>query len=448
LSGQKLTCDLQTALDLAHDCARAGFYSEAVAMLNSAGAAARDLPDQSWGAKPLVQYTLGWLEQQRGDERAALKHFKAAAEMPPDYCFPARLEEIEILESAMRANPRDAKAPYYLGNLFYDRRRHAEAIRLWEKSARLDPKFSIVWRNLGIGYFNILKKPAQARAAYDRAFRANPHDARLLFERDQLWKRLGEKPGPRLRELMKYPRLVAQRDDLSVEFCALLNQTGRPAKAVSLLANRRFQPWEGGEGGPLGQHVRTQLALGRAAFARHEFDAARRHFESALTAPQNLGEARHLLANQSDLHYWLGCALDQLGKSAGAKQHWRAAANFKGDFQEMRVRAFSEMTFYSARSWQKLGQKAKARKWFRALLDYARQLQKTEARMDYFATSLPAMLLFDDDLQFRQETTALFLQAQARLGLGQTARAAALLKKVLQRDPNHALASDLNLELN
>ena len=36
------------------------------------------------------------------------------------------------------------------------------------------------------------------------------------------------------------------------------------------------------------------------------------------------------------------------------------------------------------------------------------------------------MLLFDDDIQFRQETTALFLQSQARLGLGQTARAKSL----------------------
>jgi len=33
------------------------------------------------------------------------------------------------------------------------------------------------------------------------------------------------------------------------------------------------------------------------------------------------------------------------------------------------------------------------------------------------------MLLFDDDLQFRQETTALFLQAQAQLGLGTKAMA-------------------------
>ena len=81
-------------------------------------------------------------------------------------------------------------------------------------------------------------------------------------------------------------------------------------------------------------------------------------------------------------------------------------------------------------------------KLLRDLLAYARKLQKTEARIDYFATSLPTMLLFDDDLQSRQETTALFLQAQAHLGLGQRAKARALLRRVLKRDPNHALAAD------
>ena len=53
------------------------------------------------------------------------------------------------------------------------------------------------------------------------------------------------------------------------------------------------------------------------------------------------------------------------------------------------------------------------------------------------------MLLFDDDLRFRQETTALFLQAQAQLGLGRTAQGRRLLRSVLERDPNHALAADL-----
>jgi tetratricopeptide (TPR) repeat protein len=220
------------------------------------------------------------------------------------------------------------------------------------------------------------------------------------------------------------------------------------------LAERKFQPWEGGEGGALGQHVRAQLALGRAALKKAEsgkrkaeMDLAVAYFKSALTSPRNLGEAKHLLANQSDIHFWLGCALDLIGDKKSARTHWLIAANFKGDFQEMSVRAFSEMTYFSALSWEKLGQKAKAKKLFRDLLVYAKNLQKAKAKIDYFATSLPTMLLFDDDLQFRQETAALFLQAQAQLGLGKKADAKKLLQTVLRRDPNHALAADFLREL-
>jgi tetratricopeptide (TPR) repeat protein len=443
LNNGKLVCDLQTQLDIAHDYARSGFFSEAIDILKGAMETPRDLPDQSLGALPMIYYTLGWLHEKTGDEKAALYYFKQAATLAPDYCFPSRLEEIAIFESVMRANPGDARAPYYLGNLFYDRRRHEEAIYLWEKSAKLDANFSIVWRNLGIGYFNISKKPAKARAAYDRAFKANPSDARLLYERDQLWKRLGKKPGKRLRELEEYPDLVRQRDDLSIELCALYNQTGQHEKAAQLVASRQFQPWEGGEGGPLGQHVRAQLAQGRAALTHQDFAKARTYFECALISPRNLSEAKHLLANQSDIHYWIGCAFAGLGDGKSAREHWLLAANYKGDFQEMSLRAISEMTFYSALSLEKLGQKLKAKKFFRGLLAYAQKLRRTQAKIDYFATSLPAMLLFDDDLQFRQETTALFLQAQAQLGLGKITRAKSLLQSTLRRDPNHALAADL-----
>ena len=447
LTGEKMTCDLQTHLDLVHDLARAGFFQEGVKTLQGVATKPRDLPDQSLGAMPLVLYTLGWLHQKLGDERSALMHFREAANFPPDYCFPSRLEEIEVLESAMRARLGDARAAYYLGNLFYDRRRHREAIRLWERSARLEGGFSVVWRNLGIGYFNVAGSRFKARAAYDRAFKVNPSDARLLYERDQLWKRLGVKPEKRLRELEQHDLLVKQRDDLSVERCALYNQVGRPEEAAKALAGRHFQPWEGGEGGPLGQHVRARLALGRAAMNDGDFDSARAHFEQALASPQNLGEAKHLLANQSDIHYWLGCAFAGAGENAKAREHWLIAANFKGDFQEMSVRMFSEMTGFSALSWEKLGQRTKAQKLFRDLHAFARKLEKTVAKIDYFATSLPAMLLFDEDLQFRQGTTALFLQAQAQLGLGKKTGARKILKAVLRRDPNHALAADLWREI-
>jgi tetratricopeptide (TPR) repeat protein len=113
----------------------------------------------------------------------------------------------------------------------------------------------------------------------------------------------------------------------------------------------------------------------------------------------------------------------------------------------MTVRRFSEMTYYSALAWERLGQEAKAQRLFQDLLAHARALQTAPAKIDYFATSLPSMLLFEDDLPFRQQTTALFLQAQAYLGLGQRSRARGLLLTVLRRDPNHALAADLMEEL-
>ena len=434
--------DAQSRLDLAHDLARAGFFGEAIKILDASLEAADDLPDQSWGTAPLVAYTLGWLHQQAGDQSAARADFHRAAALPADYCFPARVEEIAVLEAAMAVNPRDARAPYYLGNLLYDRRRHLEAIRLWECAAKLDPAFPIVWRNLGIGYFNIEKKSAKARAAYERACRCGPKDARLLFECDQLWKRLGEAPAKRLRLLEKHLNMIALRDDLSVELCALYNQTGQPLRAQSILASRRFQPWEGGEGQAMGQYVRSQLLIGREALANRDFPRALSHFEQALASPENLGEAKHLLANKSDILFWLGEARAAAGDRAGARAAWTSAATFKGDFQDMSVRAFSEMTYFSALAWERLGKKAQSTRLLKELLAYARVLEKQTAKIDYFATSLPTMLLFDADIQACQVTTARFLQAQALFGLGQKTKARALLSDVLCRDPNHAVAAD------
>jgi tetratricopeptide (TPR) repeat protein len=439
--GEKISCDSQTRLDLALDFSRAGFFVEAIGLLEKAEA------EPAQGTAPLIAYYLGWLHEQAGDAGAARRWFKQAARRAPDYCFPARLEEIAILETAIRLNPRDARAPYYLGNLLYDKKRHAEAIRFWEKSAKLDPSFSIVWRNLGIGYFNVNRKPAKARAAYEKAFRANPRESRLLYERDQLWKRLRISPRRRLAELEKHPKLVEERDDLSVELCALFNQTGQPARALEIITTRKFQPWEGGEGQALGQHVRTHLSLARLAAQKGDLSSARTYLENALQSPVNLGEARHLLANQSDIHYHLGQVHAALGNRKKAREDWNRAAKFRGDFQQMSVRRFSEMTYFSALSMKCLGRNPAARKLFEQLLNYARTLEKAKATIDYFATSLPTMLLFDEDIQLRQETQALFMQAQAHLGLGKRKKGGRLLDAVLRRDPGHALAADLLAEI-
>src|SRR5260370_10228815 len=271
-----------------------------------------------------------------------------------EYWLPNRLEEFVVLQEEGSGNPEDARAAYYLGNLLYDRRRHREAIALWERAARRDPSFSTVWRNLGISYFNVLGDEELSRSAFDKAIQANPGDARILYEKDQLWKRLGESPERRLTDLEKYSELVRLRDDLSVELASLYNQTRQHERALSLVASRKFQPWEGGEGLALGQYVRANLALGRPALAQGDSFEARLWFEAALRRPENLGEATHLLANQSDVYYFLGSAFEAESDHASAQQWFERAARHKGDFQEMSVKSFSEMSYYNALALKQL----------------------------------------------------------------------------------------------
>ncbi|WP_370673876.1 DUF5107 domain-containing protein [Pleomorphomonas sp. PLEO] len=435
LKGLPLHGDDQLHLDVAIETARGGFVADALALLDARIAAV------GAATSPLLHYHAAALASRLC--LPAVRHLTAAAKASPDYCFPARLEDIAVLEAAIAANPADGRAPCYLGNLLYDRRRHAEAIAMWEKSVAVDPSWSIPWRNLGIGSFNIEGASDKAVAAYDKALAANPRDARLLFERDQLWKRIGRSPAERLTELETRLDLVATRDDLSVELSALYNQLGQPEKSAPLIAGRAFQPWEGGEGLALDQWVRSHLSLGRRALSAGRPDEAVAKFESALNPPQSLGEARHLLANQSDVHYWLGKALAAAGRDTEAKRWLTLAAEFAGDFLGMEVRAHSEKTFFSALSLTALGRKAEAEKLLRDLRAYAEETMASPAKIDYFATSLPTMLLFDDDLQLRRRVSAHVMLAEAAIGLGDTTTGREHLQTVLKLDPNHALAADL-----
>jgi tetratricopeptide (TPR) repeat protein len=407
-------------------------------------------PESNSGTAPLVDYYRAWLLEKQGATADAQACWKLAANADPGYCFPARLEEIAILRRAIAANPQDTLAQYLLGNLFYDRKRYPEAIQLWEQSANRNPGFATVWRNLGVAYFNCmedrLRAPSSAAAAYDRALACDPHDARLLYERDQLRKRMNKPPRQRLEKLTDRLDLVRQRDDLTIELCALYNQTGQHDAALALLMSRHFQPWEGGEGLALGQYVRTRLALGRSAVPENPQDA-RMHFQAALHPPQNLGETKHLLSNQSDIHYWLGVALEAAGDPSAARHYWSIAASIQGDFQEMSVRPYSEMSYYSILSLCRLGRDTEARERIAGLLEYSESLSKRAATIDYFATSLPTMLLFNDDLNARQQIQSKVLRAQALFASHRGFEAVQLLSEVLGQDASHQLAADLLAEL-
>ena len=442
IRGQALQFPNQQLLDVAFDYARSGFLDEAVATLRSCELSASD------GSVPVILYALSRFLETTGDEGAAREAQSRAMSASPRYCFPSRLEEQILLQNHLEQRPDDGLAHYYLGNLLYDKARHEEALGHWGKAAELlRSDLATVWRNLGVGYFNIRHDETKALDGFERAFAADQSDARVFFERDQLWKRTGTALSKRLVELERFPELVSRRDDLSVELATLYNQTGQPSRALALLRSRQFQPWEGGEGLAIAQYVRASIALGRDALRRLDCGAAIDHFREALAIPLNLGEAKHPLANESNIFYWLGAASEAAGQHCEATGWWHHAAAKQGDFQQMAVQPYSEMTIYSALSWIQLGEIAKARQMAAELAAYAERMMTQTARIDYFATSLPTMLIFRDDLQKRQKTNAAVLEAQAALINGDSDKASDGLKRILGTEPSHEVAFDTLQEL-
>ena len=77
------------------------------------------------------------------------------------------------------------------------------------------------------------------------------------------------------------------------------------------------------------------------------------------------------------------------------------------------------------------------------LVAFTNRLSSTPARVDYFATSLPALLLFTDDVSARREAEVLLLRAQVAALSGKPGAASDLLREVLDRDAVQPRARDL-----
>ena len=429
--------DGQLLLDLAFDLVRAGFLDEALSML------AASTPETYAGVGPVLLYLQADILHRLGRPQESLAVRERAGHADPTGVFPNRLEEVVLLSGAVQVDAGDKRAPYYLGNLLYDRRRYSEAMEMWERAVALAPSFATPWRNLGIGYFNVLHDSVRALEAFAKARAAAPSDARILYEYDQLLKRTGHALSERLADLEANPSLVEKRDDLSGEVATLYNNLDQPQRALDLLLGHEFQPWEGGEGLVLSQYVRAHVLLAHRSLQRREHPDAIASLVAASNPPENLSEAKHLLMNLSMIDYWLGVAHHDAGNRGEAERHWTLAARQRGDFQQMQTRSVSENTYWSACALRRLGREQDALDAFRRILDYAAELERQTPKIDYFATSLPAMLLFDEDIELRQTITARFLEAQARLGLNEEAEGLRLLEEVLAMDNAHSGAIDL-----
>ena len=416
--------------EIALDYCGAGCWTEAASLWNIASS--------ENAVTPMTYYYWGWCLEEGGLEGADAIFAKAVAACP-DYCFPNRLEAILALQCAMEKNPEDARAPYYLGNLYYDKRQYDLATEYWEKSATLDASFPTVWRNLALVYFNKQHQEEKALECMEKAFRLDETDARILMELDQLYKRMQRPHAERLAFLQQYPALITQRDDLVLEEITLLNQTGAYEKAKTLLDAHIFHPWEGGEGKVPAQYQFARVELAKFALKEGRNEEAVQLLEECLVYPHHLGEGKLYGAQENDFYYFLGCAYDAMGQKEKAKECWEkatlgptepAAALYYNDAKPDKI-------FYQGLALMKLGRTDEAKGRFHKLTSYGEKHLFDKVKLDYFAVSLPDLLIWEDDLEVRNIIHCKYMMALGYCGLGLKDKSLALLQSLENIDINH-----------
>ena len=410
-------------LEIAVDYGNAGLWEDAAAVLKpvSAGSA-------------MALYYLGYAAEQQGRKQDAQSCFRQAAQAPAEYVFPFQMEMAAVLRAAMAANASDARAPYYLGNLLFDWQPD-EAIRLWERSASLDPAFPIVHRNLAIAYSRQENALPKAIASLEKAVSLGPRHALHLFELDQLYEAAGVAPEKRLAVLEKHHATAAERDDALAREILLKVNAGKCDEALELMKGRRFNVWEGGVRFSVHDTwTDAHLLRGHKLLASNPKQALA-DYRAALEFPENLQVARFRRGGRhAEVAYWIGVAQEAAGDGAGARESWKEAAaeipRVGGD-DILPTTDRTVLLYYQALALRKLGDRDKAAGLFERLVKSGENALTRQEKVDVFAK------FGDQQSQRARLAQAHYIAGLGYAGLGETAKARDQFSRALSESPDH-----------
>ncbi|HEY7308011.1 MAG TPA: tetratricopeptide repeat protein [Gemmataceae bacterium] len=156
---------------------------QAVAAHASGAPSLRQEAEDSIGLHPSVaegHYRLGLSFEKKGQWDQAIREFRAAIGLKPDYAKARDAHgraEIGKYRAAVALNRNDANAHFNLGVALRNKRQWDEAIAEFQAAIRLEPK-ALFSNTLG-GALYQQGKPNEAIACYRKAIESNPNDAPL-----------------------------------------------------------------------------------------------------------------------------------------------------------------------------------------------------------------------------------------------------------------------------
>ncbi|WP_368233548.1 DUF5107 domain-containing protein [Anaerotruncus rubiinfantis] len=400
-------------LDVVCDYLEAGLFEDALRVLNLAG-----------NDYPLFSYYRAYCLGQCG--REFTQDLLRAAHLETGTCFPSRLQDIEILNFAIRHNPDDSNACYYLGSLYYDRFRYEEAILCWEEAVRREPKHAKALRNLSLAYFDKRGDYASARVCMEKAMEYKP-DPRLLFEYQQLLKNSNVSPRERLAVYEKHPDLLAERDDCYLDQIVLLCLQGDYKEAIRRTAVKHFHIYEGGEGNLTKQHAWMHVLYGNELAANGQADEAEKIYHAGVNMPKSYGEAKTFFNQEAHIYYYLGRLLETKGQQDAAQKAYGEASVYKA--------AVSELSLFRALALRKLSRFSEANAVLAEMLSSGDSLIADKDLRTYYGVGSPCPMPFEYDVEKQNLVNGHILRGYALLGLGKREQAETEIAAAARLDP-------------
>lgn len=230
-----------------------------------------------------------------------------------------------------------------------------------------------------------------------------------------------------------------ERDDAFIEYVTLQNLVGNYEKANELLLSRKLHPWEGGEGKAAAQYIVSLVEMAKKELRRKEYEKAAALLERALVYPENLGEGKLEGSKDNNIYYYLGLAKEGLGKAGESRKCFAQASVGSQEVAGMMYYNDqpADMILYQGLARYKLGQQKTGNRMMYKLIDFGEQHVRDEVKIDYFAVSLPDLMIYEENFTLKNQAHCNYVMGLGNLGLGKKEEAAAFFKETLNIDPFH-----------
>jgi len=305
------------ALNVASFFADLGLYREASDWLQAYIGEASTTGAQ---AGLYVYYALAYYADKVGDKAGD----EAGQGVAVDFAFPHGAEALDVMSYAVAVNPADASAHLLLGYVYAGLNRIDEAVPEWRKAVELNLRLSMALRLLGLYEWKVAKRLDEAEKWYRKAIEARPDDQILHRDLCQILGELGRREES-IQIAQAAPRTPAPRYDLVLWLADAYVAEGRYDDCIKLLNTERFSNWEGSSK-PRDVLVSALMGRGKARFDAAQTESALADFQAALEYPANLGVGARYVCTDAEVQYWLGKALEALGRRDEARTAWENGA--------------------------------------------------------------------------------------------------------------------------